>query len=138
MRWQVECQLNCENVESTLNRSSQLFESWLLFYIERIVFLMKMIMFNSIQVINYWFILHRALRPLYQQAQTFSPNIWGILDQNVTHIAWLMLRLTLKSLHVQRSSSYMSSYLTCLVTWTTFIFTLTALLKPQPSHKAFF
>jgi len=36
---------------------------------------MKTIMFNSIQVINYWFTQHRALRPLYQQAQTFSPNI---------------------------------------------------------------
>jgi hypothetical protein len=36
-----------------------------------------------------------------------------------------MSRLTLKSLHVQRSSSYMSSHLACLVTWTTFIFTLT-------------
>ncbi len=36
-----------------------------------------------------------------------------------------MSRLTLKSLHVQRSSSYMGSCLACLVTWTTFIFTLT-------------
>jgi len=55
-----------------------------LFYIERIVSLMKMIVFNSIQVINYWFTLHRALRSLYQQAQTFSPNIQGISDQDVT------------------------------------------------------
>ncbi len=45
---------------------------------------MKMIVFNSIQVINYWFTLHRALRSLYQQAQTFSPNIQGISDQDVT------------------------------------------------------
>jgi len=45
------------------------------FYIEKVVFLMEMIVFNSIQVINYWFTLHRALRLLYQQAQTFSPNI---------------------------------------------------------------
>jgi len=84
MRWQVECWLNCENVELTLSRLSQLFESWLLFYIERIVSLMKTIMFNSIQVTNYWFTLHCALRLLYQQAQTSSPNIWGISDQNVT------------------------------------------------------
>jgi len=54
------------------------------FYIEKVVSLMKMIMFNSIQVINYWFTLHCALRLLYQQAQTFSPNIQGILDQDVT------------------------------------------------------
>ncbi len=40
-------------------------------------------MFNSIQVTNYWFTLHCALRLLYQQAQTFSPNIWGISDQNM-------------------------------------------------------
>ncbi len=45
------------------------------FYIERIVSLMEMIVFNSIQVTNYWFTLHRALRLLYQQAQTSSPNI---------------------------------------------------------------
>jgi len=45
---------------------------------------MKMIMFNSIQVINYWFTLHRALRFLYQQAQTSSSNIQGISDQDVT------------------------------------------------------
>jgi len=45
---------------------------------------MKMIVFNSIQVTNYWFTLHCALRLLYQQAQTFSPNIQGILDQDVT------------------------------------------------------
>jgi len=38
-----------------------------------------------------------------------------------------MLRLTLKSLHVQRSSSYMSSHLACLVTWTMSVFTLTEL-----------
>jgi len=40
--------------------------------------------FNSIQVTNYWFTLHRALGPLYQQAQTSSPNIRGISDQDVT------------------------------------------------------
>jgi len=54
------------------------------FYIEEIVSLMETIVFNSIQVINYWFTLHCALRPLYQQAQIFSPYIWDILDQNVT------------------------------------------------------
>ena len=84
MRWWVECQLNYESVESTLNRLSQFFESWPSFYVKRIVSLMKMIVFNSIQVINYWFTLHCTLRPLYQQAQTFSLNIWDILDQNVT------------------------------------------------------
>jgi hypothetical protein len=46
--------------------------------------------FNSIQVTNYWFTLHCALRPLYQQAQTFSPNIWGISDQDVT--LWTFLQ----------------------------------------------
>ncbi len=45
---------------------------------------METIMFNSIQVTNYWFTLHRALRPLYQQAQTSSSNIQGISDQDVT------------------------------------------------------
>jgi hypothetical protein len=45
---------------------------------------METIVFNSIQVTNYWFTLHCALRPLYQQAQTSSPNIWGISDQDVT------------------------------------------------------
>jgi len=84
MRQQVERQLNHENVELTLSRLSQLFESQLLFYIEEVVFLMEMIMFNSIQVTNYWFTLHRALRSLYQQAQTFSPNIQDISDQDVT------------------------------------------------------
>ncbi len=84
MRWWVECWLNHESVELTLNRLSQLFEGQPSFYIERIVSLMKTIVFNSIQVINYWFTLHRTLRFLYQQAQTFSPYIQGILDQNVT------------------------------------------------------
>jgi hypothetical protein len=51
---------------------------------------MKMIVFNSIQVINYWFTQHCTLRPLYQQAQTFSLNIWGISDQNVT--LWTFLQ----------------------------------------------
>ena len=37
-------------------------------------------------VINYWFTLHRALGPLYQQAQTSSPNIRGISDQDVTEL----------------------------------------------------
>jgi len=45
---------------------------------------METIVFNSIQVINYWFIQHRALRPLYQQAQTSSPYIRGISDQDIT------------------------------------------------------
>ncbi len=84
MRQQVKCQLDHKNVELTLSRLSQLFEGWLLFYIERIVSLMKMIVFNSIQVINYWFTLYCALRFLYQQAQTSSPTIWGISDQDVT------------------------------------------------------
>ncbi len=90
MRWRVERQLNHESVELTLNRSSQLFEGQFSFYIKRIVSLMKTIVFNSIQVINYWFTLHCALRLLYQQAQTFSPYIWGILDQNVT--LWTFLQ----------------------------------------------
>jgi len=90
MRWQVKHQLNHESVESTLNRLSQLFESQLLFYIERIVSLMETIMFNSIQVINYWFTLHCTLRLLYQQAQTFSLNIWGISDQDIT--LWTFLQ----------------------------------------------
>jgi hypothetical protein len=72
------------------SRLSWFFESWLLFYIERIVSLMETIVFNSIQVINYWFTLHCALRLLYQQAQTFSPNIWGISDQDVT--LWTLLQ----------------------------------------------
>ena len=63
---------------------SQLFESWPSFYIERIVSLMKMIVFNLIQVINYWFTLHCVLRFLYQQAQTSSPYIQGISDQDIT------------------------------------------------------
>ncbi len=84
MRRRVKHQLNHENVKLTLSRLSQLFKGQLLFYIERIVFLMETIMFNSIQVINYWFILHRTLRLLYQQAQTFSPNIQGISDQDIT------------------------------------------------------
>ena len=84
MRQQVECQLNHENVKSTLSRLSWPFEGQPLFYIERIGSLMETIVFNSIQVINYWFTLHRALRLLYQQAQTSSPNIQGISDQDVT------------------------------------------------------
>ncbi len=84
MRWWVECWLNHESVELTLNRLSQFFEDWPSFYIERIVSLMETIVFNSIQVINYWFTLHCALRLLHQQAQIFSPNIWGISDQDVT------------------------------------------------------
>ncbi len=90
IRWWVERWLNHENVESTLSRSSWFFESWLLFYIERIVSLMETIVFNSIQVINYWFTLHRVLRSLYQQAQIFSPNIQGISDQDVT--LWTFLQ----------------------------------------------
>ncbi len=90
IRWWVEHQLNHESDESTLSRLSQLFEGWLSFYIERIVSLMKTIVFNSIQVINYWFTLHCVLRFLYQQAQTFSPYIWGISDQNIT--LWTFLQ----------------------------------------------
>ncbi len=41
-------------------------------------------------VINYWFTSYRTLRPLYQQAQTFSSNIWGILNQNIT--LWTFLQ----------------------------------------------
>jgi len=88
MRWWVECQLNHESVKLTLSRLSQLFEGQPSFYIERVVSLMETIVFNSIQVINYWFTQHRILGPLYQQAQTFSSNIWGISDQNVTE--WLL------------------------------------------------
>ncbi len=90
IRQRVVHWLNHENVELTLNRLSWLFESQLLFYIERIVSLMKTIMFNSIQVINYWFTLHCTLRFLYQQAQTSSFNIQGISDQNVT--LWTLLQ----------------------------------------------
>ena len=50
MKQQVKCQLDYESVKSTLNRSSQFFENQFSFYIERIVFLMKMIVFNSIQL----------------------------------------------------------------------------------------
>ncbi len=82
-RW-VGCWLDRENVKSTLSRSSQPFGGWLSSYIERVISLMETIVFNSIQVTNYWFTLHRALGPLYQQAQTSSPNIRGISDQNVT------------------------------------------------------
>jgi len=101
MRQRVERQLDHENVELTLSRLSWLFKSWLLFYIERIVFLMKTIVFNSIQVINYWFTLHRTLRFLYQQAQISSPNIWGISDQNITFTSkfWEMLTAELKINH---------------------------------------
>jgi len=91
MRQQIERWLNHENVESTLSRLSWFFESQLLFYIERIVSFMETIVFNSIQVINYWFTLHRTLRLLYQQAQISSPNIWGISDQNVTQRPFISL-----------------------------------------------
>jgi len=90
MRQWVRRWLNCENVKSTLSRLSWPFEGQPSLYIERIVSLMETIMFNSIQVINYWFILHCALRFLYQQAQTFSPNIQGISDQDVT--LWTLLQ----------------------------------------------
>jgi len=90
MRWRVECQLDCESVKLTLSRLSQFFEGWLSFYIERVVSLMETIVFNSIQVINYWFTLHCTLRLLYQQAQTSSSNIWGISDQDVT--LWTFLQ----------------------------------------------
>jgi len=103
MRQRVECWLNHENVELTLSRLSQLFESQLLFYIERIVSLMEMIVFNSIQVINYWFTLHCTLRLLYQQAQTFSSNIWGILDQDVTFNIRYLTFTTLLSHHYDLS-----------------------------------
>jgi len=66
---------------------------------------METIVFNSIQVTNYWFTLHRALRPLYQQAQTSSPNIQGILDQNVTaekkEHSWLLTEAWLSKTHYE-------------------------------------
>jgi len=68
MRWWVKRWLNHKNVKLTFSRLSWPFEAQPLFYIERIVSLMKMIVFNSIQVINYWFTLHCTLRFLYQQA----------------------------------------------------------------------
>jgi hypothetical protein len=55
----------------------------------RTISLWKWVVFNSIQVTNYWFTLHRVLRSLYQQAQTFSLNIQGISDQDVT--LWTLL-----------------------------------------------
>jgi len=55
--------------------------------------------FNSIQVTNYWFTLHRALGPLYQQAQTSSPNIRGISDQDVTQDA---KQMTLNAIDIER------------------------------------
>ncbi len=91
MRWRVECQLDRENVELTLSRSSQPFGGQLSSYIERVISLMKTIMFNSIQVTNYWFTLHCTLGPLYQQAQTSSPNIWGISDQDVTNSSAVLI-----------------------------------------------
>ncbi len=84
MRRRVKRRLDRESVESTLSRSSRPFGGRPSSYIERIVSLMETIVFNSIQVTNYWFTLHRALGPLYQQAQTSSPNIRGISDQDVT------------------------------------------------------
>ncbi len=89
MRQQVERWLDHESVELTLSRLSQFFEGWFSFYIERVVSLMKMIVFNFIQVINYWFTLHCILRLLYQQAQIFNLNIQGISDQNIT--LWTLL-----------------------------------------------
>jgi hypothetical protein len=62
----------------------------ILWYIVGSFPLWKWVMFNSIQVINYWFTLHCTLRSLYQQAQIFSFNIWGISDQNVT--LWTLLQ----------------------------------------------
>ncbi len=61
-------------------------------------------MFNSIQVTNYWFTQHRALRPLYQQAQTSSPNIWGISDQDVT--LWTLLCNSCHRNKIQRDKRY--------------------------------
>jgi len=43
----------------------------ILWYIVGSFPLWKWVVFNSIQVINYWFTLHCTLRSLYQQAQTF-------------------------------------------------------------------
>ncbi len=61
---------------------------------------METVVFNSIQVTNYWFTLHCALRPLYQQAQTSSPNIQGISDQDVTIVrSWYNI-FFLMMLHV--------------------------------------
>jgi len=92
MRWQSQALSQSWDVLSqSIDRLSQPFEGLTSFlYIERVISLMKMIVFNSIQVTNYWFTLHRALRPLYQQAQTSSSYIWGISDQNVTthYLQW--------------------------------------------------
>jgi len=68
---------------------------------------MKTIVFNSIQVTNYWFTLHCALRFLYQQAQTFSFNIQGISDQNVTHMMLKRVRCRIEKC-VKFSDSYRS------------------------------
>ncbi len=62
----------------------------ILWYIVEPFSLWKWDVFNSIQVINYWFTLHCALRLLYQQAQIFSPYIWDISDQDVT--LWTLLQ----------------------------------------------
>jgi len=71
---------------------------------------MKTIMFNSIQVINYWFTLHCALRLLYQQAQTFSSYIQGILDQDITttHIIMTFLNSIFNFSHLADTSNYAS------------------------------
>jgi hypothetical protein len=57
----------------------------------RTISLWKWDVFNSIQVTNYWFTLHCALRLLYQQAQISSPYIQGILNQDVTYLIVSMM-----------------------------------------------
>jgi hypothetical protein len=72
----------------------------------RTISLWKWDVFNSIQVTNYWFTLHCTLRSLYQQAQTFSFNIQGISDQNVTKGVWWQHSVSLQRvafLHHSRS-----------------------------------
>ena len=74
-------------------------------------------MFNSIQVTNYWFTLHRALGPLYQQAQTSSPNIQGISDQNITtgrlikRLNKLPLTLATAEMYISQTADSFNDYL---------------------------
>jgi len=83
---------------------------------------METIVFNSIQVTNYWFTLHCALRPLYQQAQTSSSNIWGISDQDVTLSSFRLSALVVLTM-LFTVTEYMNIFSFCLSLSFNFCFT---------------
>jgi hypothetical protein len=86
---------------------------------------MKWVVFNSIQVTNYWFSTLRT-ETLISTSTNLSPNIWGISDQDVT--LWTLL-------HIRMTTSAQKSASTSQVNLQGLQQTINVLKVPQCIHR---